>query len=153
MKQQNSYLSLLEAFGYSCGDTGFATIKVTKGILKTNLDIIALKQQLLKLCIEDVHKSAIFYSEDPLADALEGSWSKVGDHQWLIPSGFDSTSLYNWLQLGNWSIYEYRNVAKPLIDPRSSTKAVQKWMQETSCRVLISSYFDNDPWYVFIDPV
>ena len=94
----------------------------------------------------------LVYSEDPIADAVNGSWERAGEETWRVPRDADVQALLAWLYLGGWFLYG----ADAPVDQKE-LEAIgfapdEKTMQETITRLglrfLIVSFHDDTFWTV-----
>ena len=110
-----------------------------------------LKKRLLaKLTGDDGNQFILVYSENPVADKLPGQWHEIGENYWIIPKGLDGEILFQWLYLGNWTIYEGPVVLTGLPTISEDEQAAKKWFDAAATSLVIQGYHDNDPWYVLI---
>jgi hypothetical protein len=116
------------------------------------------KQRLLaKVIVDFVDFPGIFlqYSEDPKKDNLKGNWLHITQNTWTVPSDVDAKQFYDWLYLGNWMLYvSNQNLSKKSASEFNiwNPNSLILMMKHNSIRLVLSSFFDNDPWYLAVNP-
>lgn len=91
------------------------------------------------------------YGEDPIGDEIPGEWRSIENGVWVVPkdviSYFDDFA--QWLQCGNWVLYSSPAERPFRLGSFQDTENVLRRMQFECILFCISSFYDNDPWFIF----
>jgi len=113
------------------------------------------KKHILRLAVHGHQNLILSYTEDPTADGVQGRWKSLAAGLWIIPSEADISSLYEWLRLGNWTLYGVEkepDVAVWRCPTGVAPEQVLRSMVSHEILFCIDSFHDNDPWLIFINP-
>ena len=114
-----------------------------------------IKKDLLSLAVQEPANLVLSYSEDPMADAVEGEWGSLAPNFWIVPKQGDTLNLYEWLQPGNWLLYGVATDNDLLVwhypSPVPHDQVLAEMVRH-DILFCIDSFHDNDPWLIFINP-
>ena len=109
--------------------------------------------QLLSSLIATSGLCVLWYSENPLKDALIGSWSIVGKDTYVIPRDCDVRELLNWLCLGNWliGVTAYARDTEPaLLNASVDVSSLRRRMLAQKVSAVVSASHDSGIWRIAV---
>lgn len=108
------------------------------------------KMDLLKLLVSE-ERLFLEYGEDPLDDDIPGEWRSIDKGIWIVPDTvrirFDVFA--RWLNCGNWVLYLSSQDVSFRLGSTIEANTVLRKMDSEMVYFCISSYYDNDPWFIY----
>lgn len=116
------------------------------------LRCLARKRQLLRHIVQKLRPAYLTTRDSPRERGVQGSWSQVDVATWEVPADVARSDLEKWLLTDGWIIHcapRYVSLDLSLIDSRRP-EGVLQFMRAHSIWVLVESFHDGDPWWLYL---
>lgn len=113
------------------------------------------RTRLFEHLIRSHERCYLTYEEDPTCVAPQ--LIRVGEKTWSVPGDVPIKPLYDFLYLGNWSLYgcdaRVSPEALPPLDLVKNLEYSLTAMEAQRIALAVDSFYDNDPWHIALAPV
>ena len=116
------------------------------------LRCLARKRQILRRIAQKLRPAYLTTRDSPVERGVQGSWNQVDVATWEIPADVSRSDLEQWLLTDGWIVHcaaRFVPLDLALIDSRCPERVLQ-FMRAHSIWVLVESFHDGDPWWLYL---